>query len=167
MHCSVDDEVIVKKNSIPQTSFSFELKNPNVKITVPEIPFFDLQTHPLASANKPHLRYLGSGGNFHLSILTPTADPGMTPEDCAKSQVQYLGGQYNLQKGQYSLLKSNDGTTYSIYFYLKMGEFYQQNAYLLSGSENKYCVQVHISKMTDDQNDLPLWLKGFPNARIR
>src|SRR4030095_10243744 len=67
----------------------FEMVEPKFSVTIPHIPAIKMTVHP-GHASKPHLRYLGSQGAYTVSILTPTADPGMTARDCAQSEFKYL-----------------------------------------------------------------------------
>lgn len=147
------------------SGFSFSFDNPKVQVIIPEIPQIKMGPHPMA-ARGPHLRYMGSAGVYNLSILTPTADPGMTPLDCAQSIISGIIQRAGLQQDQYSMFQALDQKTYGIFFSIKVLEFNQMNAHLISSAAGKYCVEVHVSKMTSSEAEAKNWNNGMPNARI-
>jgi hypothetical protein len=147
-------------------SFSFELSDPRVRISVPELPAIQMGPHPLAKA-KPHLRVMGSAPPYNLSILTPTADAGMTAEKCANSAANWAIKQYGLSKGSYRLLNPKGSDTYSMYFPLRLAPGkVQLHAYLFTAYAGSHCIEVHVTKFPASESEIGDWLKGFPGARI-
>src|SRR5688572_21033186 len=69
--------------------FVFEVSSPNFKVTLPNIPPMKLEPHPM-QASRSHLRLLGSEGPYTVSVMTPTADRGMTALECASSTLGTL-----------------------------------------------------------------------------
>lgn len=143
--------------------FSFEM--PDTQINIPEIEQINMGIHPLA-ASLPHLRFMGSKGAFNLSINTPTADEGMTSEQCAKSIFSSLIKRNQLGNDSYSVFRGSDLHTYGLFYASKIAEAFQLHAHLVSSNQKSHCIEVHISKVTLDSNEITDWLKGMPGARI-
>jgi hypothetical protein len=153
-------------HDILANSFSVKIGEPNVDITIPELPQMKMKKHPLASV-KPHLRLMGSSGGYNVSVITPTADKGMTALECASSRISSLMKRYSLKESQFQAMKADDKNTFVMYFPLKVDKYIQLNAYLLSAHDGSYCIEVHISKMTQEIDDVINWHKSFPDARIK
>ncbi|TGL60531.1 hypothetical protein [Leptospira sarikeiensis] len=147
------------------SGFSFSFDNPKVKVIIPEIPQIKMGPHPMA-ARGAHLRYMGSADLYNLSILTPTADPGMTAMDCAQSIISGVVQRFGLKQDQYAVFQGLDKKTFAVFYSIKVLEFSQMNAHLVSSAAGKYCIEVHVSKMTSSEAEAKDWNKGMPNARI-
>lgn len=148
------------------SNFDYVLSSPHVEISIPEIPAIKMEKHPLALSH-PHLRLQGSRDGYQVSILTPLADSGMNSLDCASSRVSSIVGQYGFNRKQYILYKSVDGTTYSMFYPLRVEEQVQLHAHLFSGYRGTHCIEVHVSRIAGSEKDLHIWARGFPGARIR
>lgn len=142
-----------------------KMTKPNIKIVVPEIPEMKMEKHPLSGV-KPHLRLIGSKDGYTASVITPTADKGMTPEECASSRIGSLIEQFDLKEGQFKAMKGADGNTFAVYFPVRLESVVQLNAYLLSSHQGEYCVEVHISKISTEVEEGIKWIDGFPDAMI-
>ena len=158
------------KSSVANESstFTFSFDNPPTKIEIPELPQVKMEVHPL-SALKPHLRYMGSGSGYNLSVITSTADAGMTSQECAVSQSNAIIRRNNLQEDQYKLFKAPDNHTFGLFYALPFGEFEgyaQLGGHLFSAAEVTHCVEVHISKITNSKEEIDSWYRGMPKARI-
>jgi hypothetical protein len=150
--------------------FSFDMGEPRLRLVVPDIPPMAMGPHPNAPA-QPHARFMGSGERgYSVSVLTPTADPGMTPKDCAGSIYRSLVSRYGLQRESVTTHKSND-STFIMLFPVRTGPLTQFKAYLLSGYGG-HCLEVHISRTVTAQSqealsqELAEWYRGFRQARI-
>lgn len=148
-----------------EESFVCQVKAPNIKIEIPGIPQIKMTVHPLHDA-KPHLRLAGEKEGYVISIATPTADAGMTAEECAKSIAGSLLQRYDLNQDN-AFFGPAGKDTFQFRFILSLGDgVYQMNSHILSGYEGTHCVNVHITKVTKQKADFDSWLKGFPNAAI-
>jgi hypothetical protein len=151
--------------------FSFDMPEPRIRFVVPDIPQMDMGVHPNAGV-QPHARFMGSGPQgYSISILMPTADPGMTPRDCARSTYGSLVSRYGLDPKSMVTYQAND-MTYVALFPFRVGPLTQLKAYLLSGHGGTHCIEVHISKTVTSTSkeavteELAGWYRGFREARI-
>lgn len=151
--------------------FAFDMPEPRLRISVPDVPPMAMGVHPNAAA-QPHARYMGSDPTgYSLSILLPTADPGMTPRDCARWLSGSLVSRYGLERKAIATHQTND-STFVMLFPLRIGPLTQFKAYLLSADGGTHCVEVHISKTITSTSpdevaaDLANWVQGFRGATI-
>lgn len=145
--------------------FAFQVKEPNFSVKIPSIPQMKMDIHPMHAA-KAHLRHLGSEGPFSVSIMTPTADPGMTAIDCASSTVKSLGARPGVPApSQVYKARINDRTFVAIYASPNDG-FMQLHAHLMSAASDGHCIEVHASKVATSKDDIEPWFKGFNGADI-
>jgi TPR repeat protein len=146
--------------------FVFELADPKFSVTIPHIPAIKMAVHP-GHDSKPHLRYLGSQGPYTVSILTPTADAGMTARECAQSEFKHLASTPGAPKDD-KIYKAriNDNTFVAIYATPVEGAVMLQ-AFLVSAAGGTHCVQVHASKMSTSKDDFEPWFKGFGKANFQ
>ncbi len=150
--------------------FRFDMPEPKLRISIPDLPQFVLGVHPNASA-QPHARYFGGGPDgYSLSILLPTADPGMTALECARSISGSLAKRYELDPKFVVTHRSNE-RTFVMLFPFRAGPIVQLKAYLLSGT-GTHCVEVHVSKTLSAANReagadaIAAWFQGFRQATI-
>jgi len=146
--------------------FSYQLENPRVRIRIPELPPIRMGKHPLARADKPHLRAYGTTAPFTISVLTPTADRGMSSQHCAQSTASWLIKRHGLARKDYLLFKGANVDTYGFIYAKRTAAGPQLVAYLLSGYEGTHCIEVHVSRMTSNPEDVRRWAMGFPKATI-
>ncbi|MBI2336496.1 MAG: hypothetical protein HYU97_07020 [Deltaproteobacteria bacterium] len=158
--------LMADSSSVFAESFSFEITNPKVKISIPELPKIVMKPH-LLSKTRPHLRYQGSSGSYDLSIITPTADTGMTPLECAQSTIHdIVKRRYGLADSEYKAYKADDGKTFALYYSIRFPPFTQLKAHLISAASG-HCIEVHISKVLTSQKEAKNWFGSFPQARIQ
>lgn len=157
--------------STPSAGFSFDMTKQRVRVQVPDIPQMQMAPHPNAGA-QPHALYMGSApGGYSLSVLMPTADQGMTPRDCAKSSFRSLVSRYGLDP-KHVVSHQADDATFVMLFPVRLGEFTQFKAYLLSGYRGTHCLEVHISKLLPATSEealtrqLTTWFEGFREAKV-
>ena len=144
---------------------TFQIKEPNVAVTIPNIPQMKMDVHPMHEA-RPHLRLLGSDGPYSVSIMTPTADTGMTALECASSTIKNLGSRPGVPApSQVYKARINDRTFVAIYASTITG-FMQLHAHLLSAANGTHCIEVHASKVASSKDDIDPWFKGFGEATI-
>jgi TPR repeat protein len=144
--------------------FVFEMTGPKLKIVIPDAPPMRMGPHPLAGT-QPQARFMGSGaGGFSISVLTPTASPGMTPADCASSISYELVRRYGL-KPEGIVRRRPDESTYILLFPVNVDSVVQLKAYLMSG-HGGHCIEVHLSRTVRAEKDVAAWFKGFAGARI-
>ncbi len=147
-------------------SYSYELSNPRVRIRIPELPQIDMGPHPAASRDKPHLRAMGSRAPHIISILTPTADRGMTSQQCAQTSASWLIRRNSLAREDYRVFKGGNSDTYGFIYTKRIGGRTQLVTYLFSGYEGTHCIEVHVSRLADSPGEIEQWARGFPRASI-
>lgn len=152
------------KDSATPDTFVFEVSNPHFRITVPDLPLVKMKTHPLHK-KQPHLQYMGSSGPYNISVITPTADPGMTAMDCAVSISRSVTTENQLLESQVYRGQANDHTFVFIYATRPQGAV-QLHAQVISAAGTTHCVQVHVSKMSASPDDLRAWFSGFSKVDI-
>ncbi len=145
--------------------FVFEVAVPKFRVTLPNIPAMDMQTHPL-NAKQPHLRYLGSQGPYTVSIITPAAAAGMTPLECASATVRSMATRPGFPPPKEVFKARLNDHTYAAMYAVSLGGAVQLNAHFLSAAGGTHCVEVHASKMSTSPEDVTPWFKGFDQASI-
>ncbi|HRE16134.1 MAG TPA: hypothetical protein PLW86_03580 [Rhodocyclaceae bacterium] len=145
--------------------FVWEVTAPNFKISLPNLPAMKLETHPLNAA-QPHLRLLGSEGPYTISVLTPTADAGMTAQDCANSTIRSLPRRPGVPALD-TIFKGriNDKTFVAIYA-SSLDKFVQLHAHIMSAASGTHCIEVHASKISTSKDDVEPWFTGFTKSNI-
>jgi hypothetical protein len=159
-----EDAAACAREPVPEY-FVFEMNDPRLRIVIPDAPAMTMGPHPLAATN-PNTRFMGmdSGSGHSISILTPTADPGMGPEECAGSLGAALIRRFGLKRDDVVTLRPNQ-RTFVMLFPVKADPLLQLKAYLLSAAGG-HCVEVHLSKTVASQGDIRPWFRGFQNARV-
>jgi hypothetical protein len=153
-------------------TFSFDVPENRFRVVIPEMPQIKMTPHPLA-ASRPDARYLGGDekSGYTISILTPTADKGMTPEDCASSSYRGLLKRYGVEE-KYVVARRNNPTTFVVLFPTRAGPLLQLKAYLLSGYNGDHCIDVHVSRNFNVDGgeqlakDMKEWFESFTKASI-
>ena len=147
------------------------MPEPRVRIVVPDIPPIKMEPHPDA-AKQPHARFMGSDGTgYVVSVLTPAADPGMTPRECARSMARSVINRFGLDPRFVVGLETN-AATFVMLFPYRVDPVIQFKAFVLSGDVGALCVEVHISRTMPPEpekalaEDLAKWFEGFKGARI-
>jgi hypothetical protein len=145
--------------------FSFQVKDPTFTVSIPGIPQMQMDVHPQHN-EKPHLRYLGMEGAYTVSILTPTADSGMTALECASSTFKSLAGRPGVPPlDKVYKARINDRTFIAIYA-TPSNSFVQLHAHIMSAGVGTHCIEVHASMVSKSKDDIDPWFKGFNNANI-
>lgn len=145
-------------------AYEFKVDNPKIKISIPKFPNINMNPHPMRSA-QPHLLYAGASDTYTITILAPTADAGMTAEECANSCAKSKISQYSLKDSQYAIYKMND-TTILFEYLITTSSFKQVNAHLLSSYKGTHCIDIHISCVYNSDKDVDELHKSFEGASI-
>jgi hypothetical protein len=147
--------------------FAFEVVSPKFKVNIPNIPQLKMGPHPMnLNGSAPHLRFLGSEGPYTVTIITPTADAGMTAVECASSKIRTLSSRPGgPPSSQVYRAKINENTYVAIYA-APLGSVLQLHAHFLSAAGGTHCIEVHASKVSMSKDDLDPWFKGFGTANI-
>ena len=144
--------------------FTLEMKEPPFRVAIPALPAMEMKRHPFAG-ERPHLRLIGESGPYTVSVITPTADPGMGPEQCARSTAGTLSERPGVPK-QVMRVRL-DADTYLVMYPSKLPGGVQLHAHLLSAAGGTHCVEVHASRVVSSEADIDRWFKqDFREARI-
>lgn len=152
------------KDNPPPAHFVFDLDEPRLRISIPDAPPMTMAPHPLAGA-QPHARFMGGANGYSISILTPTADAGMTPVQCANAIAADLVRRYGLKREAIVTRRTSE-VSFVMLFPVNAAGTAQLKAYLLSGHGGTHCVEVHVSKVVASEKDVAAWFEGFAEARI-
>lgn len=160
-----------KSEGEPAGTFSFDMRQPPLRLVVPDIPQMKMGAHPNAPA-QPHALFMGTGEKgYSISVLMPTADAGMTAKDCAVSSHRSLVSRYGLDRKSVAAHQTNE-STFVMLFPVRTGPLIQFKAYLLSGYGGTHCLEVHISRTVTARSqeavsaELEAWYRGFREAKI-
>jgi hypothetical protein len=146
-------------------AFTFEATAPDFAVTIPGVPPISMEPHPMQGAH-PHLRYMGAKGPYTVSIITPSAERGMSALQCAGATVRSLAARPNVPPSdQFYKARLDDNTFVAIYA-AQMPGFLQLHAHLLSAAGGAHCVEVHVSKIATSTDEVAPWFGGFGEARI-
>jgi len=150
--------------------FSFDMPDPRLRITIPDLPQVTMDVHP-SIQTQPHMRFLGrEDTGLNVSILVSTADEGMTAQDCARAHVKHTIALLNLDP-QFVNVKQTNATTFVMLFPRHTDPITQLHAYVIS-SHPGHCMHVHASKILMPVPDAALatlvdaWYQGFQQASI-
>lgn len=159
-------------SSEPGSTYLFDVSENKFKVVIPDLPQISMREHPLAGS-RPDMRYMGDDtkSGYSISILTPTADKGMGPEECATSSYGSLLTRYGLNE-KFVVRKKNNSSTFVVLFPYRAGPLIQLKAYVLSGYGGDHCIDIHISKNSsaksaeEFKSQLMDWYQSFSKASI-
>ena len=97
--------------------------------------------------------------------MTPTADAGMTLEECMQSLASSYVRRYSLGKDEYAVYRLNE-RTFLFEYSTNTNGFDQAHAHLLSAANGTHCVDVHISRASSGDNDIQDLHGRFEGALI-
>lgn len=158
-----EDAAACAREPVPE-HFVFEMSDPRLRVVIPDAPQMKMGPHPLGAA-MPNTRFMGSGPDgYSISVLTPTAEPGMGHAECARWLSSSLAQRYGLKRDDVVTLRP-DERTFVMLFPVKMDPILQLKAYLLSAAGG-HCIEIHLSKTMMSKDDPGPWFRGFKNARI-
>jgi hypothetical protein len=146
-------------------AFAFEATAPDFTVTIPGVPRIGMKPHPMHDTH-PHLRYMGADGPYTVSIITPSAQRGMTALQCAAATVRSIAARPNVPPSDEFYKARLDENTYVALYAAQMPGFLQLHAHLLSAAAGTHCVEVHVSKIATSIEDVAPWFNGFGEARI-
>lgn len=144
--------------------FRFALESPAVAIAIPGVPAMALGPHPMG-LGKPHLRALGSSGPWTVSVITPTADAGMTAEECARSQAGEIAATAQPPEGSARLYRINEQAF--LFFYGKpFAGAVSLNGHVLGAIGGTHCLQVHVSLVSTTPDDIRSFFDAFADTAL-
>ena len=166
-------KIIVQEQNHPELEseegenyFYYKIQYPQIEIIVPEIPNIPLNEHPLSKSYN-QFKYLGSEDNFTISILLHEEKDGITEKECALINYENIIQKQYLSKNSVKTILGDDKRTYSMYYKLIVGELIQLHSHLFSAIDSKYCIEIHISKFIEDNDEINSWMRGFRKAKIK
>jgi hypothetical protein len=145
--------------------FAFEVDSPRFKITIPGIPQLRMEVHP-QNSSQPHLRYLGSAEPYTVAVYTPTAAEGMTPLECAGAVARTLAARPGTPPPSQVLKARLGKNTFVAMYAVALSVGVQLNAHILSAVGGRYCIEVHATKVSIDEEDLGSWVTELEKASI-
>lgn len=146
-------------------NFTIEVAAPSFKVSLPEILRMKMDVHPL-HASKPHLRLLGTEGPYTVSVMTPTAEAGMSALECAGATLGSIAQRPGVPpREQIYKVRLNERTFAAIYS-SPLPSAMQLNAHLMSAAGGTHCVEVHASRVSTSSEDVDGWFKAFEKADI-
>jgi hypothetical protein len=146
--------------------FAFEVDSPRFRIAIPGIPQLKMAVHA-KYASQPHLRYLGSAEPYTVAVFTPAAADGMTPLECAGAIARTLAARSGTPPSSQVLRTRLDNNTFVVIYAAPLAPGVQLSAHLLSAAGGRYCVEVHVTKISIDEEDLSSWFTEIEKASIR
>ena len=145
--------------------FVFEVDSPRFRITIPGIPQLRMEVHP-QNASQPHLRFLGSAEPYSVAVYTPTAVEGMTPLECAGALARSLAARPGTPPPSQILRARLGKNTFVAMYAVALSVGAQLNAHILSAVGGRYCIEVHATKVSIDEEDLASWITELEKASI-
>lgn len=145
--------------------FAFEVDSPRFKITIPGIPQLKMGVHP-QNATQPHLRFLGSADPYSVAVYTPIAAEGMTPLECAGALARSLAARPGTPPPSQVLKGRLGNNTFVAMYAVALPVGVQLNAHILSAVGGRYCIEVHATKLSIDEEDLASWVTELEKATI-
>lgn len=145
--------------------FVVEVDAPKFRVTLPDVLRMKMDVHPL-HASKPHLRLLGNEGPYTVSVMTPTAEAGMSALECASATLGSIAQRPGVPpREQIYKVRLNERTFAAIYA-SPLPSAMQLNAHLMSAAGGTHCVEVHASRISTSSEDVDGWFKAFEKADI-
>lgn len=145
--------------------FRFEVDSPKFKIAIPGISQLRMEVHP-QNASQPHSRFLGSAEPYTVAIFTPIAAEGMTPLECAGAVARTLAARPGTPPPSQVLKTRLDSNTFVAIYAVSLGMGVQLHAHLMSAAGGRYCIEVHATKISIDEEDLASWVTEIEKASI-
>ena len=124
-----------------------------------------MEVHP-KSASHPHLRYLGSAEPYTVAVFTPAAAEGMTPLECAGAVAGTLATRSGTPPSSQVLKTRLNNSTFVAIYAAPLVPGVRLNAHILSAAGGRYCVEVHVTKISIDEEDLSSWFTEIEKASI-
>ena len=145
--------------------FVFEVDSPRFRITIPGIPQLQMEVHP-QNASEPHLRFLGSAETYSVAVYTPTAVEGMTSLECAGALARSLAARPGTPPPSQVLKARLGKNTFVAMYAVSLGMGVRLNAHILSAVGGRYCIEVHVAKLSIDEEDLAFWATELEKVSI-
>ncbi len=112
------------------------------------------------------MRYFGEQGTYAVSVVTPKADPGMSPMDCANAIIDRLPLRPGVPPQKHIYKNKINSKTFAAIYVAPVGQDVYLHTHLVSNAPDSYCVEVHITKRVEAREEIEPWIKGFKDAKI-
>ena len=157
--------ILFASSSCRAEGFAFEVASPKFKVTMTGIPQLRMEVHP-KNASQPHLRFLGSAEPYTVAVYTPTAAEGMTPLECAGAVARTLAARPGTPPPSQVHKARLGKDTFVAMYAVSLSVGVQLNAHILSAVGGRYCIEVHVTKVSIDEEDLASWVTELEKATI-
>lgn len=145
--------------------FVFEIAAPKVTVSIPGIPGMRMDVHP-NNATQPHLRFLGSEEPYTVAVFTPAAAAGMTPLECASAITRSLAGRTGVPPPAQIMKARLNDRTFVVIYAAPLSVGVQLHAHLLSAAGGTHCIEVHVTRVSIQEEDLAEWITDLEKASI-
>ena len=157
--------LVIPLTSNAEDESFIRLEQPKIEISVPLFPQVEMKSHHSRSIS-PHFQVEGSLKLYTVTVLTPTADYGMTVDECANATANKTIDDNGLSNSASRLYNLNP-TTKMFFYVTDHGGIRQTHAHLLSAYKGLYCINMHISRPGNDQNAIDDLFHRFGGAYVR
>ena len=145
--------------------FFLDVDSPKFRITIPGIPQMKMGVHP-KNASQPQFRFLGSADSYAVEVFTPAAVQVMTPLECAGAIARTLAARPGTPPpAEIFKARLNENTFVAMYA-ASLGMGVRLNAHIMSGVGGRHCIEVHVTKLSTDEDDLATWVTELEKAGI-
>lgn len=141
-----------------------EMSDPNVRITIPDMPAIDMSVHPM-NEHKSDFRLRGSSGTTSVSVITPKIDTAITPMACATAVANVVLAQSTITRDQLFLGRT-DEQTFLIIYGLPMEKSVLLNTHIVSSAKAMQCIEAHVSRISTSDSNIEPWFNGFVESKI-
>ena len=145
--------------------FAFEVVSPKFKVSIPGLPQMKMELHP-RNASQPHLRYLGADGPYTVAVFTPAAAAGMTPLECAGATVKALAARPDVPPPSEVYRSRLNDKTYVAIYGVQIATGARLHAHLMSAAGGTHCIEILVTLISIEEEDLDAWGAAFEKARI-
>ena len=145
--------------------FAFEVASPKFKVSIPGLPQLKMDLHP-RHASQPHLRFLGAEGPYTVAVFTPDAAAGMSPLECAGATVKALAARPDVPPPSEVYKSRLNDKTYVALYGVQIATGARLHAHLMSAAEGTHCIEIHVTLISMDEEELDAWAAAFAKARI-
>ena len=145
--------------------FAFEVASPKFKVSIPGLPRMKMELHP-GNASQPHLRFLGADGPYTVAVFTPAAAAGMTPLECAGATVKALSARPDVPPSTEVYKSRLNDKTYVALYAVQIATGARLHAHLMSAAAGTHCIEIHVTLISMDEEELDAWAAAFAKARI-
>lgn len=148
-------------------SFEAKVTDPGFTITVPALPNIALQRQAAAPASSPPSPLLlGDDGTYKVSVALSAMHSAVSARECAGSGLRSILSRPGLPSRDNIYRAPLSAQTFLVLYVLAAGSQPTLHAHLLSAVGERYCTEVHFSRLARTGEDVDDWRKSFQGARI-